>query len=146
MNRTLTIAAAALACMAMPVAAQTVTIQAPTTVDPLGRPVGIGKTFIYRADGSIVDPSSVTAAASIATGQISTGTTATLIVATRAARKRVILTVGAANSCAFGPAGVTLTTGFPLQPAAGATLTVDSAAALYAVCSATTTISYMEHF
>jgi hypothetical protein len=83
---------------------------------------------------------------SLATGQVSVATTSTLLVAARALRQRVTVSVGAANTCAFGNTGVTTTTGFPLQPVAGATITLETNAALYAVCSATTTVSYVEQF
>lgn len=84
--------------------------------------------------------------ASLATGQVSIATTSTLLVAARATRQRVTISVGAANTCAFGNTGVTTTTGFPLQPVAGATMTLDTGAALFAACSATTTVSYVELF
>lgn len=93
---------------------------------------GVPQSTVVRGGGSIV------------TGQVSVGTSATLIVAARATRQRVSVAVGAANSCAFGPSGVTLTTGFVLQPIAGATDTSDTTAALYGVCSAATTIRYKE--
>lgn len=82
----------------------------------------------------------------LATGQVSVTTAATLVAAARTNRAKITLAVGAANTCAFGNTGVTTTTGFPLQPTAGATLTLDTNAAVYAVCSATTTISYIEQF
>lgn len=83
---------------------------------------------------------------SIVTGQVSAGTSATLIAAARAGRRRVMVSVGAANTCAFGSASVTATTGFALAPAAGAAMTLDFAGALYGVCSAATTISFIEQF
>lgn len=84
--------------------------------------------------------------AGLATAQVSTSTTATLIAPARTGRQKITLGVGAANTCAFGAAGVTLTTGYPLQPVAGASITLDTSAAIYAVCSATTTISALELF
>lgn len=80
----------------------------------------------------------------LATGQVSVGTTATLIAAARAGRQRIQVIVGAANACALGTAAVTLTTGYALPAVAGTSDTSDTAAALYAVCSAATTISYKE--
>ena len=85
-------------------------------------------------------------AGSINTGQVSAGTSSTLIVAARTGRARVTLTVGAANSCAFGNSGVTLTTGFPTQPVAGASIPILTSAAIYGVCSAATTIGFIEEF
>jgi hypothetical protein len=82
----------------------------------------------------------------LTTGQVSVGTAATLVKGATQGRAKIILSVGAANSCAIGNAGVTGTTGFPLQPVAGATLTLDTSAAIYAACSATTTVSFIEQF
>jgi len=83
---------------------------------------------------------------SLATGQVSVGTSSTLVAAARAGRAKITMSVGAANTCAFGNTGVTTMTGFPLQPTAGVSVTLDTAAALYAACSATTTISYIEQY
>ena len=84
--------------------------------------------------------------AAIATAQVSVGTTATLVAPARSGRVKVLATVGAANTCAFGAAGVTASTGFPLQPVAGASVTIDTAADVYAVCSATTTVGVLEAY
>lgn len=87
-----------------------------------------------------------TGGTAIATAQTSVGTTATLIAAARTGRQKVTISVGAANACVVGAAGVTAATGFALQPVAGASVTVDSAADVYAACSATTTISVLEQY
>ncbi|WP_404480054.1 hypothetical protein [Novosphingobium sp. BL-52-GroH] len=84
--------------------------------------------------------------AGLNSGQVSVGTSSTLVAAARAGRGKIILGVGAANTCAFGNTGVTTTTGYPLQPIAGASLTLDSSAAIYAACSATTTVSFLEQY
>jgi len=83
---------------------------------------------------------------SIATGQTSVGTAATLVAAARPGRQTILVSIGAANACVFGPAGVTASTGFSLQPVAGASMTIDTAAELWAACSATTTVSVLEEF
>lgn len=80
-----------------------------------------------------------------AAGQASVGTSATLVVAARA-RQKVTFTVTSAVACSFGGAGVTASTGFPLQAVAGATITLDTSAAIYAVCASTATIGYIELF
>lgn len=84
--------------------------------------------------------------ANLATAQVSVGTSATQVAAARTGRQRLILSVGAANSCYFGPSGVTTTTGFALQPVVGTTVTLQTAAAAFMVCSATTTISVAEEY
>lgn len=83
---------------------------------------------------------------SIATGQVSVGTTATLVAAARVGRGRITVNVGAANTCAFGNSGVASTSGYPLQPVAGASTFFETGAAIYAVCSATTTVGFVENF
>lgn len=84
--------------------------------------------------------------ASLATGQVSIGTTSTLLVAARATRQAVTITVTAATACAFGNTGVTTTTGFPLQPIAGASVTLDTAAAIYGACASAATVGYIENY
>lgn len=83
---------------------------------------------------------------SIATGQISVGTTATLLVAPRPGRQKVTYNVTTAVQCSYGAAGVTLTTGFPLAAVAGAGQTLDTAAAVYAVCASAATVGYLEQY
>lgn len=113
-----------------------------------GGVVTVGKvTGAPVTDASGNTPTIARGTSNIATGQMSVGTTATQVVAARAGRAKLILSVGAANTCAFGnSSSVTLTTGFPLQPTAGASITLDSAAGFYAICSATTTISDLEQY
>jgi hypothetical protein len=80
------------------------------------------------------------------TAQVAVGTSATLIAAARAGRQKLLLTLGAANDCYLGVSGVTTTTGFRVKGVDGATATLDTAAAVYGVCAAATTISYLEEF
>lgn len=85
--------------------------------------------------------------ASLATGQVSVGTSATLIAAARTGRQKIGVTVTTAVQCAFGNPGVTLSTGWPLAAVAYASDSWDTAAALYAVCaSAATTIAFREQY
>ena len=128
-----------LTVLAAPAAAQTL----PVTCNASGT-ICTQATPVTNPDGSLL--STLRGGSAIATGQVSVGTTSTLVVAARAARQSVTVAVGAANTCAFGNNPVTTTTGFPLQPVAGATITLPTSAALYAVCSATTTVSYVEAF
>lgn len=80
--------------------------------------------------------------ASIATAQVAVGTTATQVVAARAGRKSVTLT----STSAFwvGATGVTSTTGFPV--AAGGSITLNTAAAVFAVSAAATTVAAIEDY
>lgn len=82
--------------------------------------------------------------ASIATGQISVGTTATQVVAARTGRQKVTLSPTSSTVYYVGSTGVTTTTG--LYVPAGGTITLDTAAAIFAVGAAALTISYIEFF
>ncbi len=84
--------------------------------------------------------------ASIATGQVTVGTTATQIVAARALRQKVGVTVTTAVQCAFGNPGVTLATGWPLAAVAYASDNWDTAGALFGVCASTATVGYREQY
>lgn len=122
-------------------------VRATPVTNPDGTAIGAGGTSGplpagTNTIGGVVPRGSAT----LATGQINAGTTSTQVVAARANRATVTMTVGAANACAFGNTGVTTTTGFPLQPVVGATLSLDTSAAVFAVCSAATTISFVEQF
>lgn len=84
--------------------------------------------------------------ATINTGQVSVGTSATLIAATRTGRQKIGVTVITAVQCAFGPSGVTLSTGWPLAAVAYASDQWDTSAALYGVCASTATVAYREQY
>jgi len=80
----------------------------------------------------------------IATGQAAVGTTSTLVVAARSGRQKVTLTPTTSTVYYIGATGVTASTG--LYVAAGAAITLDTAAAVYAVGSAALTVSYIEYY
>jgi len=122
------------------------------TTETSGAPLAVGNfywsgTAVVAARGDATGAYTVEKGGpSIATSQTSVGTTAALVAPARAGRNKVTVSIGAANTCVLGNAGVTLSTGFPLQPVAGASITLDTAAAIYVVCSATTTVSDVETF
>lgn len=125
---------------------QGVTNGIPQRITGIGQTASTTAQTVVPATDAPAFPVAQRGAATIATGQVSIGTGSTLLVAARTARARVTISVGAANTCAFGNTGVTATTGFPLQPVAGASVTLDTAAAIYGACSAATTVSYVELF
>jgi hypothetical protein len=100
----------------------------------------------FRTANGVNDGQGVIAigGSSITTGQVSVGTTATLVAAA-SARQSIDVTVDGAVKCYLGPAGVTTATGFPLQAVAGASKTIPSSAAIYAVCASTVTLGWMQH-
>jgi len=73
-------------------------------------------------------------------------TTPVLLSAARSGRKEMVLTVGAANTCTFGPTSAASATGLALQPVAGASFTLRTQGAFWAQCSASTTITVVETF
>jgi len=82
--------------------------------------------------------------ASMATGQASVSTSASLVVAARAGRVKVTITPTSATVFYVGNAGVTATNG--LYVPAGAAVTMDTQAAIYAVGAAALTVSYVEYY
>jgi uncharacterized membrane protein len=82
----------------------------------------------------------------LTTGQVSVGTSATLIAAARTGRQKIGVTVTTAVQCAFGNSGVTLTTGWPLAAVAYASDSWDTTAALYGVCASTATVGFREQY
>ena len=120
---------------------------------------GVDRPVLVTTDGKLqVDTSSASATATpqnvterggstIATGQVVVGTTATLVAAARTGRQKIGVTVTTAVQCAFGNAGVTLATGWPLVAAAYTSDSWDTSAAIYGVCaSADTTVAYREQY
>ena len=81
------------------------------------------------------------------TNQVAVGTTGTLVVAARAGRQSVTLTSLTAVAYYVGNAmGVTTGTGFPIPAAAGASITLATSAAVYAVGASAVTIGYVETY
>lgn len=113
------------------------------------------RAFCYYYNGTTLDRCPGSAAGqfvvakgvgSISTGQVSIGTSSTLVAAARTGRAKIEVSVGAANGCAFGASGVTTSTGFLLPAVAGSSKIFAFSGALYAACTATTTISFLEEY
>jgi hypothetical protein len=143
-SATRTTAAGTSDTLAVPV--QGVTGGVPQRITGVGQTTSATAQTVVPATDSAVFPTVARGGGSIATGQVSVGTTATLIAAARTGRQRITVSVGSAVSCAYGATGVTLTTGYVLQAVAGANDTSDTSAALYGVCASTATVSYKELF
>jgi hypothetical protein len=82
----------------------------------------------------------------ITTGQVSCGTSATLLVAARTGRSRVKLTMNGAVDAYIGPAGVAVGTGDLLLGTKGTTMTFETSAAVYCVAASAVTVSYLETY
>ena len=73
--------------------------------------------------------------------------TATLIVAARTARKRLVIVNHGATAVYVGGAAVATTTGLLLAGVAGTTMTLETAAAVYGIVgSGTQAVSYVEEY
>jgi len=84
--------------------------------------------------------------AGIATAQVSVGTTATQIVAARAARGSVKITNLGTTDVFIGVAGVTSTTGDLLPGTKGASITIPSNAAVFGIAGTAQSVSVLEVF
>lgn len=81
---------------------------------------------------------------SFATGQANVTTSSTLVAAARSGRRSITLTPTSSVIYYVGNSGVTTTNG--IYVAAGASITLTTSAAIYAVGAAAVTISYVETF
>ena len=88
----------------------------------------------------------INGSASIATGQVSVTTSATKIVDAREGRNIIVLSSKSAVAFHVGASGVTSSNGLYVAAVAGASVTLDTADAVYAVGAANLTISYIEQF
>lgn len=79
------------------------------------------------------------------TNQVSVGTTATLILPSRANRTQVTIVQHGTTQVFLGIAGVTITTGSLLPGVAGSSYTIPGGSALYGVVgTGTDTVSFLE--
>jgi len=83
---------------------------------------------------------------SIATGQIAVGTSSTLVVPARTGRLAVTITATSAVVFYVGVNGVTVANGAYAGGAAGASITIPTQAAVYAIGASALTVSYLETF
>lgn len=83
---------------------------------------------------------------SIVTGQVAVTTSSTLVAAARTGRQSITITSTSAVVFYVGATGVTTATGLYVAAAAGATVTLNTAAAVYAIGASAVTLSYLETF
>jgi len=126
---TLRYALLALTLLAAPAAAQTL----PVTCNAAGTNC-VQATPVTNPDGTTLGSAPARGGASLATSQVSVGTTATLVAALRTGRSRLVITQSAAGPCYYGPtAAVSATTGARLIAAGGSKIYL-YAGALYGIC------------
>lgn len=112
-------------------------------VDETGAQTGITANPL-KTTGTASAPAGST---SIATGQVTVGTSATPIVAARAGRISVIIIADGVTDVFVGGTGVTLTTGALLPGVKGSAMTLDTQAAVSGiVATGTQVISFIELF
>lgn len=111
-----------------------------TSVDGTGTALPVGSTadpYASRQLGS----------GALANNQVAVGTTGTLVVAARTGRQSVTISSTSAVVFYIGNAvGVTASTGLYVAGTAGASITINTAAAVYAVGVSAVTLSYLEAY
>lgn len=111
-----------------------------------------GSTRLAGADGTSVATASNPAptrdygSASIATSQVAVGTTATQIVAARAGRLAVTVTMLGAGDLFLGTASVTTANGTLLLGTKGSSVTLPTQAAVFGIGAAGQSVSVLETF
>lgn len=96
--------------------------------------------------GNYLDLSKSVGSGSFATGQVSVTTSATSVVPARPGRQAVTITSTSAVAFYVGNASVTTSNGHFVVAAAGAGVTIPTAAAVFAVGASSLTVSYLETF
>lgn len=118
----------------------------------VGVPVTLADgTTAYAALIVNVQPDGTNAAiggpgSTLANNQVAVTTAATLVVAARAGRQSVTITSTSAVVFYVGTSAVTTANGLYVAGAAGASITINTAAAVYAVGAANVTLSYLESY
>ena len=85
--------------------------------------------------------------ATIATGQVSVAATATLIVAARSGRAKVLIVNHGSTDIYVGASGAATNTGALLLGVPGAVFEIETAAAVYGIASSgSQTVSYVEEY
>lgn len=86
------------------------------------------------------------ASTTMATGQVSCGTSSTALVAARAGRSRVKITMVGAVDAFVGNTGVAVGTGDLLVGTKGSTMTLETSAAVFCVAASAVTVSFIEMY
>jgi hypothetical protein len=125
-------------------------LQAPGDPNPYALSV-IPRLYTGNGNDTVAAPGSLAGAyvigkggVGISTGQVAVGTTATQVVPARAGRQKVTITPTTSTVFYVGAAGITTGTG--MYVAAGGAVTLDTAAAVFAVGASAFTASYVELF
>lgn len=98
--------------------------------------------------GSSASPSVTTGQGlgSLATSQVTVGVTATSIAAARATRGSITIVNSGTTDVFIGPAGVTLVNGVLLSGVKGATITLNTTAAVFGITTVAQIVSVAETF
>jgi hypothetical protein len=124
-----------------------------TIITTLGSPLQTGGSVAVTAlpalptGTNVIGAVTARGAANIVTAQVAvSATTATLIAVARANRQQVKIIAHEGVVIWYGGSNVTKTTGFRVPGVEGASVPIDSAAAVYAIANNATTVSVMELF
>lgn len=112
--------------------------------DGSARNAGLNGTSVATAANPL--PTATYGAASLATNQVTVGTSATQIVAARSGRMAVTITMVGAGDVFVGVSGVTTATGALLLGTKGSSITIPTQAAVFGIGAVAQAVSVLETF
>lgn len=118
--------------------------QASAAADGSTRQAGANGTSVATPSNPV--PAATYGAATFATNQIAVGTSATQIVAARAGRMAVTITMLGAGDLFLGVAGVTVANGTLLLGTKGSSVTIPTQAAVFGIGAVGQSVSFIETF
>lgn len=104
------------------------------------------KAYLYDANTDLPIGQGAAPGSQLASNQVPVTTAATLVVAARAGRQSVTISSTSAVVFYVGGSGVTVANGLYVAGTAGASVTLTTSAAVYAIGAANVTLSYLESF
>lgn len=112
--------------------------------DGSARNAGVNGTSVATAGNPL--PTATYGAASLATSQVTVGTSATQIVAARSGRMAVTITMVGAGDVFVGVTGVTVANGALLLGTKGSSITIPTQAAVFGIGAVAQAVSVLETF
>lgn len=119
-------------------------VPATSATDGSTRNTGVNGTGVATAANPV--PTATYGAATFATNQIAVGTSATQVVAARAGRMAVTITMLGAGDLYLGAAAVTIANGTLLLGTKGSSVTIPTQAAVFGIGAAGQSVSFIETF
>lgn len=119
-------------------------VPATSATDGSTRNTGVNGTSTATAANPV--PTATYGAASLATSQVTVGTSATQIVAARSGRMAVTITMVGAGDVFVGAAGVTVANGALLLGTKGSSITIPTQGAVFGIGAVAQAVSILETF